>query len=75
MFEERQGRQGRKGLCEKRRFQNCVMGKSGGKIRKWDRIILTELKLRIENTKACQDRINNRISVSYPTGASNRGYE
>jgi hypothetical protein len=45
------------------------------KIGKWvanhDRLILTQLILRIENTKTRQDRIKNRINISNPIGASN----
>jgi hypothetical protein len=53
-------------------------GKWGGQIRKMivnhNRIILTQLILRIENTKAGHDRIKNRINISYPSGASNERY-
>jgi hypothetical protein len=49
------------------------------KIGKWvanqDRLILTQLILRIENTKTRQDMIKNRINISYLIGASNRRYE
>jgi hypothetical protein len=45
------------------------------KIGKWvanqDRLILTQLILRIENTKTRQDMIKNRINISNPIGASN----
>jgi hypothetical protein len=37
-------------------------------------IFLTQLILRIENTKADHDKIKNKINISYPIGASNEKY-
>jgi hypothetical protein len=49
-----------------------------GQIRKivanHNRIFLTQLILRIENTKTNQDRIKNGINISYSIGTSNGRY-
>lgn len=46
-----------------------------GKIRKRDRIFLTQLIIRIENTEDEYDMISNRFGVSFPIGASNNGFK
>jgi hypothetical protein len=45
--------------------------KIGKGVANHDRLILTQIIVRIENTKARQDRIKNRIYISNQIGASN----
>jgi hypothetical protein len=78
------GERGREGVGEERQRATSVektgevqprRGQNKKSVSISDRLILTQLILRIKNTKQGHDRIKNRIYVSYSFGASNARYE